>query len=52
VRSGSQRYSGDPRHVVEELLGRIRAESVALDFLFREVDQPTQILGAVVDDAE
>src|SRR5256885_2210069 len=43
---------GDPSHVVEELLGRIRTEIGALELFLRQIDQLRQVLRAVVDDAQ
>src|SRR5882672_7888354 len=43
---------GDTRHVVEELVGGIRAEVGALALLLRQVDQLREVVGAVVDDAQ
>src|SRR5205814_2115789 len=43
---------GDARHVVEELVRGVGPEIRPLDFLARQLDQPTEIVGAVVDDAQ
>jgi hypothetical protein len=43
---------GDPGHVVEELVGCIRTEIGALEFLLRKLDELREVLGAVVDDAQ
>src|SRR5262249_52788342 len=42
----------DPRHVVEELVGRVRAEVGALALLLRQIDQLREVVRAVVDDAQ
>src|SRR4029077_4487906 len=42
----------DARHVVEELVGGVGPEIRPLDFLARQLDQPAEVVRAVVDDAQ